>query len=212
MLDVPEYTQLFVTLLAVTNPLGKIPVFNTLAGHHPAMIKHRIALIAASAVVVILLVSFFVGEVVLKSLGITIPAFRIAGGLLLLLSALTMMSGSGADAGPAPTAATLTHGDAASLAVVPLAIPLLAGPGAISTVIVYAHRDTSLHHALLVAAAVVSVGVVILIILRLAPLLASVLKRTGMNVASRITGLLIAATAVEFIVDGLGQLFPGLLQ
>ena len=210
MLDVPEYAQLLVTLLAITNPLGKIPVFNALAGHHPAAVKHRIALIAAGSVVAILLVSFVVGEVVLKALGITIPAFRIAGGLLLLLSALTMMSGS--DSGPAPTAATVPHGDAAALAVVPLAIPLLAGPGAISTVIVYAHRHTSINHMLLVAAAVVSVGAVILVIFRLAPLLASVLKRTGMNVATRITGLLIAATGVEFIVDGLAHLFPGLLK
>ena len=210
MLDLPEYTQLFVTLLAITNPVGKIPVFNALAGHHSAGVKRRVALIAAVSVIGILLVSFFLGEIVLRLLGITIPAFRIAGGILLLLSALSMMSG--ADTGPAPTVASVPVADVTHLAVVPLAIPLLAGPGAISTVIVYAHRDSSLHHAFLVATAVVSVGAVILIILRLAPLLASVLKRTGMNVAARITGLLIAATAVEFIVDGLAQLFPGLLK
>jgi multiple antibiotic resistance protein len=210
MLDLPEYLQLFVALLAITNPLGKIPVFNAMAAHHPAAVKHRLALVAAASVVAILLVSFFVGEIVLHSLGITIPAFRIAGGILLLLSALSMMSG--ADAAPAPGAAGAGAGDVIHLAVVPLAIPLLAGPGAISTVIVYAHREGSIHHASLVAAAVVTVGVVILVILRLAPLLAAVLKRTGMNVATRITGLLIAATAVEFIVDGLAQLFPGLLK
>src|SRR5688572_8200320 len=103
MLDLPEYLQLFVALLAITNPLGKVPVFNAIAGHHPAAVKHRLAVVAAASVVVILLVSFFVGEVVLHSLGITIPAFRIAGGILLLLSALRMMSG--ADTAPAAAGA-----------------------------------------------------------------------------------------------------------
>ena len=170
---------------------------------------HRIGLVAAAAVVVILLASFFVGELVLRALGITISAFRIAGGILLLLSALTMMAS--ADDGASPAAEPAPPGDAA-VGVVPLATPLLAGPGAISTVIVYAHRHDSLAHALLVVAAIVSVGAVILVVLRLAPLLASVLKRTGMSVATRLTGLIIAATAVEFIVDGVAVLFPGLVK
>jgi multiple antibiotic resistance protein len=209
MLDLPEYVQLLAALLAITNPLGKIPVFTALTGHHSVADKHRVGLIAATAVVVILLVSFFLGELVLRALGITIPAFRIAGGILLLLSALAMMSG---DAGAPPVAGSTPHGDPAAVAVVPLATPLLAGPGAISTVIVYAHRHASLAHAILVVAAIVSVGVVILVVFRLAPLLASVLRRTGMNVAARLTGLIIAATAVEFIVDGIAVLFPGLLK
>lgn len=209
MLDVPEYAQLFVSLLAITNPLGKVPIFNALAAHHPAAVKRRIGLVAAGSVAAILIVSFFVGEVVLRSLGITIPSFRIAGGILLLLSALAMMADS--DSGPAPAAAT-PPGDATARAVVPLAIPLIAGPGAISTVIIYAHRETSLPHTVLVMAAVLSVGIVFLVVFRMAPLLAAILKRTGMNVATRITGLLIAATAVEFIVEGLAQLFPGLLK
>lgn len=94
---------------------------------------------------------------------------------------------------------------------VPLATPLLAGPGAISTVIVYAHRDDSPMHMVLVVSAIVSVGAVIAVLFQLAPLLASVLKPTGMSVVARLAGLILAATAVEFIVDGLAAIFPGLL-
>jgi multiple antibiotic resistance protein len=210
MLDIPEYVQLLAALVAITNPIGKIPVFTALTGHRSEADKQRIALIAAVTVVAILLVCFFVGEVVLRALGITISAFRIAGGILLLLSALTMMSGT--DDGASPATGTARETDAAAVAVVPLATPLLAGPGAISAVIVYAHRHDSLGHILLVVAAIFGAGAVILVVFRLAPLLASVLRRTGMNVAGRITGLILAATAVEFIVDGIAAHFPGLLK
>lgn len=210
MLNLPEYAQLFAGLLAIVNPFGKIPVFVTLTGRRSAADKRRIALVAATAVVLILVTAFFVGELVLRALGITIHAFRIAGGILLLLSALSMM-GSG-DAGASSTAEPAAAGDAAAVAVVPLATPLLAGPGAITTVIVYAHLHDSRWHALLVMAAIVSVGAVILVVFRLAPLLASVLKQTGMSVATRLMGLIIAATAVEFIVDGVAALFPVLVK
>ena len=211
MLDLPEYMQLFAGLLAIVNPFGKIPIFITLTGRRFAADKRRIWLVASIAVVLMLVFAFFVGELLLRTLGITIHAFRIAGGILLLLSALAMMSSG--DSGAAPThEITASDGDAIAVGVVPLATPLLAGPGAITTVIVYAHRHHSLAHVLLVLTAIVSVGVVILVVFRLAPFLASVLKATGMNVATRIMGLIIAATAVEFIVDGIAAVFPGLLK
>lgn len=207
MLDLPEYGQLVAGLVAITNPLSKIPVFMALTGRRANREQHRIALVAAGAAVGILLTAFFVGQLVLNALGITIPAFRIAGGILLLMSALAMMGGASA-----PLPQDTSAADDTAVAVVPLATPLLAGPGAISTVIVYAHAHDTLSHMLLVVAAIVTAGVVILVVLRLAPVLAVVLRQTGMNVATRLMGLIIAATAVEFIVDGMAALFPRLVK
>src|SRR5262249_46203945 len=140
----------------------------------------------------------------------TIHAFRIAGGILLLVSAIAMMSGG--DSGASAAAEERPATDAFAVAVVPLATPLLAGPGAITTVIVYAHRHASLAHSALLGAPIVAVGLATLAIFRVAPLLASVLKQTGMTVATRLMGLIIAATAVEFIVDGFTVVFPGLVK
>ena len=95
------------------------------------------------------------------------------------------------------------------MAVVPLAIPVLAGPGAISTVIVYAHQSVSLSHHLLICAIIVAVAVSTFVVLRLALVIASLIGPTGMQIFTQIMGLLIAAIAVEFMTQGLAAIFPG---
>jgi multiple antibiotic resistance protein len=103
------------------------------------------------------------------------------------------------------------HGSTAddSVAVVPLAIPILAGPGAISTVIVFAHKSAALSHHLVICAVILAVAVSTWVVLRLALVLAPLIGPTGMRVFTQIMGLLIAAIAVEFITQGLGAIFPG---
>jgi multiple antibiotic resistance protein len=207
MLDWPEYGKLLVALWALVHPLGAIPIFLSLTEHRPAERRH-IGFVAATAVGVILIACVFVGQALLQVFGIHIPSFRIAGGLLILLVALAMMH-------------TPSHGtqevrqDAQgfttnnSVAVVPLAIPILAGPGAISTVIVYAHQSASLSHHLLICAIIVAVAASTFVVLRLALVIASLIGPTGMQVFTQIMGLLIAAIAVEFMTQGLAAIFPG---
>ena len=149
------------------------------------------------------------GEALLRFFGITISSFRVGGGIHIILMSISMMN-----AKLSPVKQTEEEAqDAAekdSIAVVPLGIPLLAGPGAISTVIVYAHYESSPMHYLLLGAEILGVAGVVWISFRLAPFIASRLGKTGINVVTRIMGLIMAAIGIEFIANGLKQIFPGL--
>ena len=157
---------------------------------------------------VILILCVFVGQALLLAFGIDIPSFRVAGGLLILFTAFAMMHMP-----EQRTQATTEDPQEAtaqdSVAIVPLAIPILAGPGAISTVIVYAQKSASLSHHLLICAVIVAVAASTFVVLRLALVIGMLIGRTGMRVFTQIMGLLIAAIAVEFITQGLAAIFPG---
>ena len=207
MLELNQYAKLLIGLAAIVNPVGAVPIFVGLTENRTPRQRRRIGSAAAVATGLILLVCLFAGETLLRLFGITIHSFRIAGGLLILLTALSLLH-----AGAGRGAESANEHDAAgheSVALVPLAMPLLAGPGAISTVIVYAHRHESTGHYLLISAAIVSVALIVFAALRLAPAIATRLGRTGMHTITRVMGLVMAAIAVEFIVDGLAVLFPG---
>jgi MarC family membrane protein len=207
MLDWPEYGKLLVALWALVHPLGAVPIFLSLTETRQAERRH-IGWVASAATGVILIVSVFVGQALLLAFGITIPSFRIAGGLLILFAALAMMHTPERGAQEKLDHSQESTADDA-VAVVPLAIPILAGPGAISTVIAYAHMSASLTHHLLICAIIVAVAMSIWMVLRLALGIASLIGRTGMRIFTQIMGLLIAAIAVEFITQGLAAIFPG---
>jgi multiple antibiotic resistance protein len=204
LLNITEYVKLSIGLIAICNPLSTLPVYLALTEQFSSSQKKRTVLVAASAFVVILVLFTFMGEVILQFFGIDIAAFRIAGGIYLLLMALEMIRGNPSSVHKqTPNAA-----DMYSIGIVPLAIPLTAGPGAMSTIIVYAHRHTSLAHDLLVSAVVVTVGIIFYLLLWFAPLASKMVGKTGLTVFNRIMGLIIAAIAVEFIIDGLAVHFP----
>jgi multiple antibiotic resistance protein len=203
------YLKALIGLLAIVNPLGAVPIFISLTGGYTAAARRRSAAIAAGAMTLILLFAVLAGEAVLGFFGITIASFRVGGGILVLLIAISMLHAK-------TSAAKQTEDEAAesverdSIAVVPLAIPLLAGPGAISTVIVYAHRGAALDSFLALAAAVATLGVAVFAALLAAPFISERVGRTGINIGTRIMGLILAAIAVEFIAGGLRALFPAL--
>jgi MarC family membrane protein len=207
MLDWSEYGKFLVALWALIHPIGAVPVFLSLTEQRPAERK-QIGLVASAAAGVILIVCVFVGQIVLLAFGIDIPSFRIAGGLLILLVAFAMLRTPERE--PPETLADrsgATTND--SVAVVPLAIPILAGPGAISTVIVYAHKSAAMSHHVLLCAIIGVVAASTWGVLRLALVIGTRLGPTGMRVFTQIMGLLIAAVAVEFITQGLAAIFPG---
>lgn len=204
-----EYAKFFAGLLAIVNPVGAIPVFVSLTTGQSDPQRHRTALLAALAVGAVLMAALFTGEALLRFFGITIASFRVGGGILILLIAVSMMH---ARLSPAKQTDEETQ-DAAekeSVAVVPLAIPLLAGPGAISTIIVYAHRAPETSHYAVLGLEILLMALIVWAVFRLAPLLSRALGRTGINVLTRIMGLILAAIAVEFMANGLRQLLPGL--
>lgn len=199
----------FVGLVSIVNPLGVVPVFLSLTDEHPETARRAVARTTAGAVAVVLVVSVWAGDVVLRFFGIGVPAFRTGGGLLILVMALSMLHArrSQVKQSPAEAQEASARDD---VAVVPLAIPLLAGPGAISLVVARASAAQGLVPRLGYSAAILLVAGLVWGALRLAVPLGRRLGVTGLNVATRIMGLLLAAIGVQMITAGLVELLPGL--
>jgi multiple antibiotic resistance protein len=158
----------------------------------------------------VLIIALLAGEPILHFLGISLASFRVAGGILMLLMGISMLYASPDRSRHTPEEQEESY-QRDSVAIVPLAIPLLSGPGAISTTIVYAHSQYSIENYLLVCAVILSVSAIILAILLTAPKIARMMGHTGMNVITRVMGLILASIAVEFIAKGLKALFPVLV-
>lgn len=198
-------------LFAIVDPVGVIPIFLLATRGYTLAQSHAAARVAALTVLGVLTLFSFIGEALLAFFGIRLAAFTVAGGLLLLLLALSMVQ---AHVSPQrqteDEAAEAEERDA--VGVVPLGVPLLAGPGAITHVILMSGKTAGdlLHQSLLLLP-VAFVALTVWLAFRAAPLIARHLGKTGIHVVTRLMGLIIAAISVEMIASGLGQLFPGLL-
>jgi multiple antibiotic resistance protein len=207
---ISQYIQIFTAILVIVNPIGAIPVFVSLTGDQSPAKRKQTVQTAAITVAIVLTVTAFVGEMILRFFGISMESFRIASGILLLLMALAMLHAKQSSSKHSPEEAE----EAASqdnIAVVPLAIPLMTGPAAMSTVIVYVNKTSGWFDTGFIVASCLVVALIVWVALRLATPIASALGRTGMNIVTRVMGLLLAAIAVEFITSGLRELFPGLM-
>jgi multiple antibiotic resistance protein len=209
MENLAEYLKVFIAIYVLVNPLEGIPIYLARSQAMTRAQRLAVARTTSIAVAVILWVALAVGHVVLQLLGISVGAFTLAGGVIIFLIALKMVLGpsGGGDAESAPADG--------SFAIVPLAIPLLAGPGPISSVIVYAskgitHQGASLADDLVLAGIILVVAVATFIALAVADPARRVLGDTGINVFTRIAGILVAAIAIGLVVEGLGMLYPGL--
>jgi multiple antibiotic resistance protein len=203
-----DYLRFVVTLTAVVDPFIAIPFFLTFAANHGEVARRRLARTVVLTVFLVLAVAALIGEVLLELIGASLAAFRVGGGLVLLLMALAMLNAqAGGVRQSKAEAEELAEGELQG--VVPLAIPLLAGPGAISTAIIAAEGGGVVHQVVIILCIAVVCGVVWLA-LRAAHQVAARMGTTGMNVATRILGLLLAAMAVQTMAVGLKALFPGL--
>ncbi|MES2673391.1 MAG: MarC family protein [Pseudomonadota bacterium] len=201
MLPFTDYAQFFIGLLAIVDPLGAIPVFLVLTAHQTAQKKQATLRLTVISVMAVLLVSLLLGKWILWVLGISIDAFRFAGGLILLLMSISMLQAKKG------TALEQIEEDE-SVALVPLTMPLLAGPGAISTVIVYAHQAHGFMHYGLIVGAIILVCVGLWLTLIAMPWLARHLTPKSIAMSTRVMGILLAAIAIEFMAKGLKGLFP----
>ena len=207
--DVSFFLKSFVALIAIVNPIGIVPIFLSLtAGDNLRERKHT-ANLSALSVGIILLIAAFSGEVILGFFGIGLPSFRVGGGILVLLMAISMLHAKQSRIRQSPSEAEYAE-DKESVAVVPLAIPLMAGPGAISLAIIQGHQAISLQDKLLLGFSVVAVAIVALASLYMAKPIGKALGVTGLNIATRIMGLILAAIGVQMIAQGLVKLLPGL--
>ena len=208
---ISSYLHVFAALFVIVNPLGAIPLFIGYTRGQTAGERRATARTTAVAVAIVLLVSIFFGDHLLQFFGIGLPSFRVGGGILILLMAIAMLNAQ--QGGARYTAEEGREGELKDhIAVVPLAIPILAGPGAISTTILYAHEARNPVDLMVLASAALLVAAAVATALHLADPIANRLGRTGINIATRIMGLILAAVAVEFIAGGLLQLFPLLGQ
>jgi multiple antibiotic resistance protein len=208
MQELSEYLRFVVTLSAVVDPFLAVPMFIAIAGTQPLERRRALAGTVAITVFVVLAVAAVIGESLLLWIGASLPAFRVGGGLVLLLMALAMLNAQvGGVRQTREEAAEVQSGEVGG--VVPLAIPLLAGPGAISTTIIAAERGGAAHIAVLIGC-VALVALVTWLALRQANAIADKLGITGLNIATRILGLLLAAMAVQTMAEGLKGLFPAL--
>jgi multiple antibiotic resistance protein len=189
--------QDIVALLAISNPLGALPVFFAITESMTPGERRRAGLRAALAATTILAVSALVGTRVLAAFGISMPALQAAGGLVILLMGLEMLHG-------APTRVQVDD-EAQSTAdrvLVPLAMPLLAGPGAITTVLTLSSRGETLTDTITLLIAVVAVGVSIAVILASATRLAGLLGYRGQRILLRFMGLILAAVGAQLLLAG----------
>ena len=208
MSSLSEYLRFVVTLTAVVDPFLAVPFFLTLTASRSDDERRRLARVVALTVFAVLAVAVFIGEVLLLFIGASLPAFRVGGGLVLLLMALAMLNAqAGGVRQSQAEARELELGELQG--VVPLAIPLLAGPGAISTSIIAAGGG-GLVHQLVIVLCIAVVCLVSWLTMRAAHRIAARMGTTGLNIATRILGLLLAAMAVQTMAVGLKQLFPGL--
>ena len=209
MLEAFDYTRFAITLFSILDPFAAIPLFLMLMeGRSPAE-KARTARTAGMAVFAVLVVSALSGDLILRLLGTSLAAFQVGGGIVLFLMALSMVNAQMSPQNQTPEEAEEANSRNA-VGVVPIAMPLLVGPGSISATIITMQRgDGWLHNAVVIGViAVTCVGV--WIVLRLAVPIGPRLGRTGLNILNRIFGLLLAAVAVQIFASGLRGLFPGL--
>ncbi|SPF76505.1 hypothetical protein ALP8811_01513 [Aliiroseovarius pelagivivens] len=199
-MDFDLFVPSFVTLFVVMDPIGISPLFMALTQGMNAAKRRAVAIRACIIAGVLLTLFAFLGEGVLNFLGISMPAFRIAGGILLLLTALDMLFERRTQRRKDQSEETESDEDPS---VFPLAMPLIAGPGSIATVILLAGQGDGLAGVGLALVVMSLVLVIAFVLFNAAPLLERLLRETGIKVVTRLLGMLLAALAVQFVLEGL---------
>jgi len=210
-----EIIKIILAFMVLINPFSALTLFLDLTRGYSMRNRRKVARVAC--LTIFITISFFTvaGETLLKALGISIGSFQLAGGILVFLISLNMMNGEGNPVKPDQENFDVDHVQDAlptmASAVVPIAIPMMIGPGGISTVIIYSSQVSGI----LQVSAIIIAGLFISLFCYLALMAAGRISRllgdTGLNIMSRIMGMLLAAVSIEIIVSGLRTLFPALI-
>jgi MarC family membrane protein len=194
--DLKFFWEVFVTLVVITDPPGVVPPFLALTRGLPPRVRHRLAWQAAVVALGVILAFALFGQSILTYLGVELPALQGAGGLLLLLVALQLLTGQMSE----PTEA---ERERANVAFVPLGTPLLAGPGAIVATMLFVQRAQGGAQLAAFAVAIVAVAAVLWLTMRFSTGLLRLLRPSGVELVSRIAGLLLSAIAVQLVADAI---------
>ncbi|MGS0895831.1 MarC family protein [Burkholderia stagnalis] len=199
----------FISLLALINPVGAVPFFLSLTAQQTDDERRRTIRIASVSVFCVITVTTLLGQQIIDFFGISVGSLEVGGGIIMLLMAINMLNAQIGNTRSTPEErheAELKD----NVAVVPLAIPLLTGPGSISTVIIYAANSRHWYDRAGLVAIGAMLALLCFVAMRLAEPIANWIGRTGINIATRLMGLMLSALAVEFIVNGLRALLPAL--
>jgi multiple antibiotic resistance protein len=200
-----------IALLAIVNPIGVIPFFIHFTQGFDRLSRRNTIRVAAISTSVVIAMSALGGLQIIEFFGISLASFQVGGGMLLLISSLQMLNAQPAESRKEDLHEGGDKADAgASIAIVPLTIPLLTGPATISTMIIYADKTRHWWQLGVLVGYGVVIGVSVWLAFSLSGRIAKVLGKTGINVMTRLMGLILAALAVEVMSDGLIKLFPGL--
>jgi multiple antibiotic resistance protein len=200
----------FGSLFSIVDPFAALPVFLALAGAQPRPLLNRTALRASATCFVVLATFALAGNYIFSFFGITLPAFKIAGGVLLFGVGLEMMRAKKSDT----RSTNEEERDAETkedVGLIPLGLPLLSGPGAIAAVMVLVGKARGIPERMTLFLVIVAVSGITFLILRSAEVVLRVLGKTGVNVIGRVMGLILAAVAMQFVLDGLHEAFPTVL-
>lgn len=201
----PEYVKIYVGLLALVPAPIVIPLFLGVMTGRTVAEKKNAAFIGAVGFLIAMLLFTFIGDAILAAFGISLAAFRLAGGFLLLLIALEMMR---SDPTSQPKDEGKQGGSALALGIVPITIPILAGPGALSAVVIFATDHDGFSHRVLTGLVILAVSLTVFIQFRLAVAVDRLITPNIALIFNKIMGLLIAAIAFEFVMDGIAGHFP----
>lgn len=193
------FIYIFAALFSVMNPLGVVPIFVGLTLNDTKAERSRISFWAAVNVFIILMISFFVGQYVLTFFGISIDALRIAGGLIILNSGFALMSGRFSKNKGVSKEVTTDAQKRNDIALTPLAMPMLAGPGSMSLLIALYQDYKEIEEQVIACAAIATVAIVIFLVMRSAHYLSKLLGASGIVAISRIIGFIVIAIGVQYI-------------
>ncbi|GAB7049907.1 MarC family protein [Catenuloplanes indicus] len=192
-MDFKLFGEVFVTLLVIVDPPGMVPIFLALTGTLPKRDRRKAGRQAVALAFGVIVVFALLGQTLLDYLHVDLPALQGAGGLLLILIALELLTGKTDDASDRQATS--------NVALVPLGVPLLAGPGAIVATMLFVQNGENTADYVAIGAGIVAVMIVVLLVLRFSDVIVRVLRPGGIEVLTRIAGLLLAAIAVQLIAD-----------
>ena len=203
MFEIDAIINAFATLFVTIDPIGLAPLYIGLTAGMTRSQRHSVALRACIIALLLMSVFLVAGQIILDTMGITIQAFRVAGGLLLFYTAFEMVYGSRQDRKKKASETAITKDHIANIAVFPLALPLIAGPGAISATILLASEDPSLEWRFVLFGIITGVIVLVWLAFLASQALDKYLGHTGRMILTRLLGVLLAALSVQFVIDGI---------
>lgn len=208
----------FIGVIAILNPIGNMPIFLGYVENENPKVQRAVALLMALSIFVLLLIFFLFGTRILNVFGITLPAFRLAGSIMILLVGLRMLQGkskfenNGIETQSVSGGTFSQAGNSLSRILVPVAMPIFVGPGTITTVILYAEKSADWTTSLMMILILLLSASIVGVVLFCSRFIFDRLGRNGTQIVVRFMGMVLCAIAMQFMIDGVAQLLPGVLN